>query len=317
MLALADDIPNRVAIAMSPTVGWALLVCGCLIALFAIGRSERWRRFWLTVEDPRTMGVLRILIAAIVIANVNSLWEYFEFLFTDEGIFSAGDAQEFFAANQYKGYNDGSDGQPAGFLGWSGFLHMFTGQRLSLLYFYDSPMAFYSYLAVFELVTVLFLLGLWTRVTGVISFVLMNGIFWRNSLFMEGTEVAIRCFFFYVLLARSGHAYSLDNWLRCRRLAREGQLSTREGPGGGAGIDPSPSHPRGLQAIYRAIPCWPRRLMMLQLATIYTVTGILKNGPTWAAGDAFYYALNLDHFYRFYPQQISSIIGTNILRIMT
>ncbi len=317
MLALADDPPNLEAIAMSPTVGWALLACGVVIALLILGRRERWRRFWLTVEDPRTMGVLRILIAAIAIANVNSLWEYFEFLFTDEGIFSAGDAQEFFAPKQYKGYNDGSDGQPAGFFGWSGFMQVFTGQRLSLLFFYDSPTAFYAYLAAFELAGILFMLGLWTRVTGIITFVLMNGIFWRNSLFMEGTEVAIRCFFFYLLLARSGHAYSLDNWLRCRKLAKRGELSTRDGPGGGAGLAPCPEHPRGLQAIYRAIPVWPRRLMMLQLATIYTTTGILKNGPTWAQGDAFYYALNLDHFYRFYPQKLSALFGTNLFRVMT
>ncbi len=317
MLGSADDLPNLEAIAMSPTVGWALLACAVVVALLILGRGERWRQFWLTVEDPRTMGILRILIAGIALCNINSLWEYFEFLFTDEGIFSAGDAQEFFAPAQYKGYNDGSDGQPPGFFGFAGFAQMFTSQRLSLLFFYDSPTAFYGHLAAFELACILFMLGLWTRVTGVISFVLMNAIMFRNSLFMEGTEVAIRCFFFYLLLARSGHAYSLDNWLRCRKLAARGELSTRDGPGRGAGVAPCPEHPKGMQAIYRAIPVWPRRLMMLQLATIYTTTGILKNGPTWASGDAFYYALNLDHFYRFYPQKLSAVFGTNLFRLMT
>jgi hypothetical protein len=37
----------------------------------------------------------------------------------------------------------------------------------------------------------------------------------------------------------------------------------------------------------------------------------------WANGDAFYYALNLDHFYRFEPQQLSAIFGTNLFRINT
>jgi hypothetical protein len=57
--------------------------------------------------------------------------------------------------------------------------------------------------------------------------------------------------------------------------------------------------------------------MMLQLATIYTTTGILKNGGVWGKGDALYYALNLDHFYRFYPQPMSYYFGTTVFRLMT
>jgi hypothetical protein len=62
-------------------------------------------------------------------------------------------------------------------------------------------------------------------------------------------------FFFYLLLARSGHAYSIDNWLRCRKLRKQGLLSERDGPGGGAGRPAEPGqHPRGLEAVYRLIP---------------------------------------------------------------
>src|SRR5262249_476558 len=73
----------------------------------------------------------------------------------------------------------------------------------------------------------------------------------------------------------------------------------------------------GLHAIYRRIPVWPRRLAMLQLATIYCYTGVVKNGAVWARGDAFYYALNMDHFYRFYPQPMSSLLGNNVFPVMT
>ena len=38
--------------------------------------------------------------------------------------------------------------------------------------------------------------------------------------------------------------------------------------------------------------------MMLQLALIYCTAGLTKNGHLWANGEALYYALNLDHFYR-------------------
>ncbi|MCA9716370.1 MAG: hypothetical protein KC468_16985, partial [Myxococcales bacterium] len=111
----------------------------------------------------------------------------------------------------------------------------------------------------------------------------------------------------------------VDNWLRCRRLRRAGRLSEPGDParGDGAGLAPSELHPRGLEAVYRRIPIWPRRLLMLQLATIYTTTGIVKNGEIWRRGDALYYALNLDHFYRFYPQRLSALLGTNLFRLMT
>src|SRR5690606_33720314 len=105
--------------------------------------------------------------------------------------------------------------------------------------------------------------------------------------------------------------------LRCRRLRREGRLSEPQGPGGGAGVAPSPAHPRGLQAIYRRIPAWPRLLMILQLATIYVYTGSAKTGAVWLRGDTLYYALNMDHFYRVPPHYLSAIFGTNAFRVMT
>ena len=43
----------------------------------------------------------------------------------------------------------------------------------------------------------------------------------------------------------------------------------------------------------------------------------VKNGAVWAKGDALYYALNMDHFYRFYPQEISSVLGLNLFRLAT
>jgi hypothetical protein len=50
-------------------------------------------------------------------------------------------------------------------------------------------------------------------------------------------------------------------------------------------------------------------LMVLNLGVVYCYTGTVKNGAVWAKGDALYYALNMDHFHRFYPQELSSILG--------
>ncbi len=319
LFAFADDkVPNEAAQALSPIVGWVVLAGVIAAVTLFILHSERWRRFWLAAEDPRAIGLYRIVFGFFVIWNVNDFWEYFEFLFTDEGIFTADVARQVHASAQFKGFGDGlSDDEPWGFFDIWGVIEFLKGPKWSLLYFWDSPTFFWCHLWTFEVIGALFMLGFWTRTTGVLTFLLMNSIFFRNHLFWEGTELVYRVFFVYLLLAKSGHAYSVDNWLRCRRLRRRGLLSERDGPGGGAGVAPSDVHPKGLAAIYRLIPVWPRRLMMFQLGTVYAFTGIVKNGNVWAKGDAIYYAWNMDHFYRFYPQQISAIFGTNLLRLMT
>ncbi|MBK6921194.1 MAG: hypothetical protein IPH07_27605 [Deltaproteobacteria bacterium] len=319
LLALAEDkVPNEAALPLGPSMGWWLLFAAvCAVVMFIV-QADRWRRWWLAKEDPRSMALFRIAFAFFTICNINGLWEYFTFLFTDEGIFTADVARQVFASKQFEGFGDGmTDAEPWGFFGVSGFLHFLQGPKYSLLYFWDTPTAFWVHLWAFELVAFSFMIGFRTRLTGVLTFLLMNSLMQRNHLFWEGTELVYRCFLAYLILARSGEAYSVDNWLRCRKLRKQGLLSERGGPGGGAGLAPDDEHPKGLQAIYRLIPAWPRRLVILQLATIYTYTGIVKNGAVWAKGDAFYYALNMDHFYRFYPQPMSSVLGTNVMRMMT
>jgi len=318
LLAAKDKVPNEAAQALSPNVGWALLVGAIAMFVLLIVNSERVRRFWLTTDDPRTMAFFRIVFGFFVICNVNDFWEYFTFLFTDEGIFTADVARQVHASAQFKGFGDGfTEEEPWGFFDFWGFVEFLKGPKWSLLYFWDTPTFFWCHLWAFEIIGVMFMLGFWTRTTGVLTFLLMNSIFFRNHLFWEGTELVYRVFLAYLICAKSGHAWSIDNWLRCRKLARRGLLSTRDGPGGGAGVPPSDEHPKGLQAIYRLIPAWPRRLMIFQLGAVYATTGILKNGGVWAKGDAIYYALNMDHFYRFYPQRLSAIFGTNVMRLMT
>ena len=316
--ALAEDrIPNEEAIALSPTIGWLLLGCAVFVYLIFALQNERWRRFWFTTEDPRPVALFRIVFAFLCICNINDLYEYFEFLFTDEGIFLSDAARQLVAAGQFKGFGDGIGDDPYGFFDASAWLDFLKGQKYSLLYFFDTPRAMWIQMLAFYAVTVAFMVGWKSRVTGFLSFMLMNSFFLRNHLFWEGTELVYRVFFFYLLLARSGHAYSVDNWLRCRKLRKQGLLSERDGPGGGAGVAPSPEHPRGLAAVYRLIPAWPRWLMVLNLACLYCFTGTVKNGAVWAKGDALYYALNMDHFFRFYPQEASSILGLNLMRLAT
>jgi hypothetical protein len=314
----ADRTPNREAIALSPSVGWWMLACAICVVALMITYREQWRRFWFRAEDPRTIGLFRIVFAFLLISNTNDIWEYFHFLFTDEGILPHHVAQQVFASDQFRGYGDGiGEGEPTGFFDLEAVLLYLQGHKQSLLWFWDSPTAFWIQLIAFELVTAAFMIGLWSRTTGFASWGLMISLYLRNRLFWEGTELVYFCFFFLLVLAHSGRAYSVDNWLRCRRLRARGRLSEPGGPGGGAGIAPSGDHPAGLEPIYRLIPSWPRKLMILQLAALYCYTGTVKTGSVWTRGDAFYYSWNLDHFYRIYPQHVSAVFGTNLFRLMT
>ncbi len=317
-MAFADKEPNEQAVALSPLVGWLMLAGALAVVAMMILHHDRWRRWWMQLEDPRSIGLYRIVFGFFVICNMNDFWEYFTFLFTDEGIFTADVARQVHARAQFAGFGDGfTEDSPWGFFDVRAVLEFLKGPKYSLLYFWDTPEFFWAHLWAFQLCAALFMIGFRTRLMGVLTFLLMNSIFFRNHLFWEGTELVYRVFLAYLICAKSGHAYSVDNWLRCRKLRKKGLLSERDGPGGGAGLAPSEEHPKGLQAVYRLIPGWPRRLMMLQFAALYADTGILKNGGVWAKGDAIYYAWNMDHFYRFYPQQLTAIFGTNALRLVT
>ena len=317
LLALANKTVNEQAVALSPTMGWLLLGCAIAVISFFILHADRFRRWWLSAEDPRGIAFFRIVFGFFVLANINGMWDVFTFLYTDEGIFTADVARQVFASKQFVGFGDGMvDGEPLGFFDWAAVWEFIKGPKWSLLYFWDSPTAFWIHLVAFEVVAVCFIIGFRTRLMGVLTWFLMNSILTRNSLGWEGTELVYRTMLAYLIFARSGHAYSVDNWLRCRKLRKQGRLSERDGPGGGAGVAPNDAYPDGLEPVYRRIPSWPRKLIMLQLATIYVTTGTLKTGSVWMAGDAMYYAMNMDHFYRTPPQYLSSLGGTTVFRAM-
>ena len=84
----SGKLVNEQAVQLSPTIGWLLLACAVVVLLLGISQADRWRRLWLRTEDPRALGLFRILFAVFVLLNVGGLWEHFTFLFTDEGIFS-------------------------------------------------------------------------------------------------------------------------------------------------------------------------------------------------------------------------------------
>jgi hypothetical protein len=290
LILAAKQPQNLEALALGPTIGWLVFVCVLCLAAIVLLDRERWRRFWLRTEDPRAIAAFRIGLATVLLLNINNMWQHFELLFTDEGLFMTESARQQLAGGQFKGYGEGVGGEPTGFFDFMAVVTWAQGPRYSLLHFFDSPRAFWTILTIWEVATVAFLLGFRTRISGIVSLVLTLGFMGRNPIYMSGADVVFRVMFVYLVMARSGHAYSIDHWLRNRG---------RERP------------------IYERIPAWPRMLIILQLATIYFWTGCAKSGDVWWRGDSLYYALSLDHFNRVPTQFIGYVFGTNVFRLMT
>jgi hypothetical protein len=296
LAALADRVPNEEALALAPVAGWLLLVAATSFAALGVVYREPLRRLWFRLEDPRTLGVFRIAFGVCCLCSVNGLWELLPYLFTDEGVLPAEAARQLLAADQFAGYGNGIGDDPHGFFDTRAVLRWLAGPRWSLLLFWDSPTFFWVHFAAFQIAMLCLIAGIATRWTKWIAWFLFHSIIGRNTIYWEGTEHVYRTFFFYLCLSQCDRAYSVDNWLRVRKLRRAGDTRS---------------------PIHRLVPAWPRLLVVLQCAALYCYTGAVKNGSVWWAGDALYYAISLDHFHRVPPQPVAAVLGTNLFRVAT
>ena len=127
-----------------------------------------------------------------MIANINGMWEYFEFLYTDEGIFTADVARHVFARHQFVGFGDGlAPDDPWGFYDWPAWWEFLKGPKYSLLFFWDSPSFFWAHLVAFWVAGVCLMIGFRTRLAAVLTWFLMNSILQRNHLAWEGDRAGL------------------------------------------------------------------------------------------------------------------------------
>lgn len=250
-----------------------------LLALLGLGgvffllRPELWARLMLARVDPRPAALIRIGFGLVVLATFLTYAPWVRLLFTDEGIWLSGTARELF----------GSPRPPFG--------------NFTVLHFRSDPTFVLPLYGALLGSLVLVVLGVWTRWTTVLAWLLAEQFYRYSPVFQSSGDTLVRVFLFLGMLTAWGEAYSVDSWRRRARLVLE---------------DASEIPP------LRKIPAWPLRLMALQLGCIYLVTGLLKTGVPWRDGTAIYYALNLDAFYRAPAQSVVTLLhDAGVLPVLT
>lgn len=273
LLALAPAKKQEIDVSAHIDIATQLLwVALILLLVFFVLRPELWRRLWFQRIDPRGAALTRIALAITAVWTfVDLLVLQGEWLFTDQGLLLTDMARK----------NSGGKLRTLwdpehGFEHWWDVFLVLT-DRWTVLFIRSDPPFVYTIFGLLFLFGTMMAIGLWTRVASFMTWLLALQLYNYNSIYYTGGDTVMRVMLFVGIFIDWGQAYSVDSWRRRRKAIL-----------GGATEFPA----------YKRIAAWPVRLMMLQLACIYCATGLLKSGPTWANGSALYYALNLDHFYR-------------------
>jgi hypothetical protein len=216
---------------------------------------------WFRMEDPRTVGLFRIVFGALLLANLISLAPLHEYLYTAEGLLTGEQARAKYGKHWF-----------------------------SLLYEFDSIEFVTAYCGILWIACAAFTLGLATSITKWITWLLFIGLYARTGPASQGDHV-FAGFAFYLCLSRCGESFSVDAWIRRRR---------------------DPCVPR-----HRAIPAWPRNLMLLSMIPMMCANGLAKAGRLWRDGDMFHVVLNEPIYQPFSMWEVSAVFGTNLFRVMT
>lgn len=200
--------------------------------LISATRSN-WNRFWFTPTDPATLGCLRVLAGSM--------------LFYTHLAWSAGLLTMF---------------GPHGKLGHA-FNRAFHGNSMtswSHLTGIESPEALWSSHILALIILALFTVGLWTRVTSVLAFLITVSYAHRAGGALFGLDQLNGMLALYLMVGPSGAAYSMDAW-------RKGNFSGQ-----------------GIELVGVTIST---RLIQLHMCLIYLFAGFGKLlGVTWWDGTA-------------------------------
>lgn len=158
-------------------------------------------------------------------------------------------------------------------------------KRWSLFFTVQDPTAVRAIWTLGVLALGMWTVGLFTRISSVIGMLVWISMYGRNPLLYAFPDQLALLLGFLLMLMPSGRGFSLDARWR--------------GRGG-------------------TVPIWCRRIIQLQLAIVYTVTGLEKSGPTWREeGTAIWYTLNNPYNRHFDVGPLLAVLQPWLLRPLT
>jgi hypothetical protein len=214
-----------------------------------------WNRFWFTPSDPATLCAIRLL-AGLMLLYTHLVWTL--------------DLEAFFGTSSWVS-------QDAAWRAYGGPELQAGGQRSyvwSYLFWIHSPGVLWTVHIAGLVVLAMFALGLFSRVTAVLSYVIALAYVHRVPGALFGLDQINTMLAMYLIVGPTGAYYSLDAWIK-RRSARRGEGGAGQGRAGESQSIVAPSVSANVAI----------RLMQLHLCVIYMFAGFGKlSGPSWWTG---------------------------------
>jgi hypothetical protein len=234
---------------------------------------RNWDRFWFKPSDPVVIGLIRLCTGLVVLYvhlmyTVNLLSYVGKDAWLDQG--GPGTAAHFLR------YDLSFPVQPSG---WTGPQEYVGHGHLFWSIFYDVENPAWIYAIHFGIVAVMFLfaIGLWTRVTSVLTWIGAMCYLQRAPTLLFGQDTMMNLLLIYLMIAPGGAALSVDSWLRRRRERA-------------AGLGDRPSPP--LATATKAT-----RLIQINFCIIYLASGTSKLlGSSWWNGTAIWGTIANSYF---------------------
>jgi hypothetical protein len=206
-----------------------------------------WDKFWFTPQSTLPVCVFRIMIGLLILeAHLLMAPDWLNW-YTDKGVYSLSTCQQYLGAACID----------------------------LLIFFPQTDVTVYTFMAIFLISTVCFTLGLFTRWSTLLTFIMLTTLNHRNPIILNGGDTVLRCCMFWMLFAPSGELLSLDRWIKTRW--------------GGEQLEADPKR-----------SMWSWRLLQLQVCAVYCQCFWSKTlGASWLDGTALYYVLHEREYLRF------------------
>ena len=222
---------------------------------------QAWDRFWFAPSSPTTLGLIRVC-CGVVTLYVHLAYTFG--LLSYVGTHGWVDSEVIrWLRNDVKFYQvpdtwrlpSEDDVVARGHKVWSVYYHL------------QDPAAIYAVHGAILVAIALFTVGLWTRVTSVLTWIGAMCYLQRIPTLLFGMDTMMNLLLFYLMIGPSGAALSLDRWLERRRYrARIG---------------------RDLPLPRLSSATFATRLMQIHFCFIYIASGLSKlQGAAWWNGTA-------------------------------